>query len=349
MTEESAVRTPGIYLTATGTCVPSRTPIERALAQGYDLATGPEQLESVAVAGPVPAPEMALRAAQTAVKRAGQTPEELDLLLYASTWHQGPDGWLPHSYLQRHLVGGGVQAVEIRQGCNGVFMAFELAASYLAAVPEREAALIVAADNYGTPLLNRWNMGTGYVPGDAGSALVLSKRRGFAELVSVCSTTIAEGEELHRGGEPLFPPSITLGRSLDFTLRFQRYHAGPAKGASALARMPEEIVGIARRCLAEAGITADDVAKVAFINYSSHEVVEQRCMAPLGLEMSKSTWDFGRTVGHCGASDHVLSLDHLVTTGALAPGDHVLMLGVAPGVVLSAAVIKILEQPSWAG
>jgi 3-oxoacyl-[acyl-carrier-protein] synthase-3/clorobiocin biosynthesis protein CloN2 len=292
---------------------------------------------------------MALRAAQAAVKRAGQTPEELDLLLYASTWHQGPDGWLPHSYLQRHLVGGGVRAVEIRQGCNGLFMAFELAGAYLTAVPDRRAALIVAADNYGTPLLNRWSMGTGYVPGDAGSALVLSRQPGFAELRSVCSTTLAEGEELHRGGEPLFPPSITLGRALDFTERFRGYHAGPAKGASALARIPEEIVGIARQCVAEAGIAMDDVTKVAFINYSSREVIEQRCMAPLGLPMSRSTWDFGRTVGHCGASDHVLSLDHLVTTGALESGDHVLMLGIAPGVVLSGAVIKILRRPSWAG
>lgn len=342
------MRTPDTYIAGIGASIPATVTVRHAVEQGWYSAEDAELhgLHATAVAGPTPAPELALRAAEEAVKRSGVAPTEIDLLLYASTWHQGPDGWLPHSYLQRHLTGGRVHAVEIRQGCNGVFSAFELAASYLHADPQRESALLVAADNYGTPLMDRWSMGSGFIAGDAGSALVLSKRPGFAELRSVCSTTIPEGEEMHRGGEPMFPPGITLGRPLDFAARFQKYHARPSAGASALARIPAEIAELVERTLTEAEITIADVTKVAFINYS-REIVEQRCMAPLGLPMERSTWDYGRTIGHCGASDHVLSLANAVATGEMGPGDHMLMLGMAPGVVLSAAVVRVLNVPEW--
>lgn len=342
------MRTPDMYIGGLGAFLPGTVSVERAVEQGVYSAEDAEMHEfaGAAVAGAVPAPEMALRAAEDAVKRAGRSPEDLDLLLYSSTWHQGPDGWLPHSYLQRHLVGGDVPAVEVRQGCNGMFGALELAASYLRAEPERSGALLVAADNYGTPLINRWYVGQGLIVGDAASAVVLTKEPGFAQLLSVCSTTVPEGEELHRSGEPMFPPTATTGSVQDFGSRFRHYHASDPTGGSALARIPEKMKAIVHQALDEAGTGIEELARAAFITHS-REIVEQACMTPLGLPMSKSTWEYGRTIGHCGASDQILALDHLVTTGQLGPGDHMLLLGMAPGVVLSAAVVKILETPSW--
>ncbi|WP_460344746.1 ketoacyl-ACP synthase III family protein [Actinoallomurus acanthiterrae] len=307
------------------------------------------ELAGAAVAGDVPAPEMALRAARSALTRGGHDPADLDLLLYADTWHQGPDGWPPHAHLQRHLTGGDVFAVEVRQGCNGMFTALELAASYLRATSERRSALLVSADNYGTPLMNRWRMGPGFVGGDAGSALVLGKEPGFAQLLSVCSSTVAEAEQLHRGGEPLFPPGVTVGRSLDFGARnaeFRRQTIAEGGGTAALLDIQRQLMAIIDQVLSESGITVDAIARVAFMNYS-REIVEQRCMAALDLPMSKSTWEFGRTVGHCGASDQIIALNHLLETGELRAGDHVLLLGTGPGVIVSSAVVKILETPSW--
>src|SRR5258708_5992301 len=163
------MRTPDMFIAGLGTFLPETVSVERAVEQGLYPAEDVElhEFAGAAVAGPVPAPEMGLRAAQEAVKRAAQPPDELDLLLYVSTWHQGPDGWLPHSYLQRHLVGGGVPAAELRQGCNGMFSALELAASYLRAEPERQSALLVAGGKYGTPLVDRGRGRSGVLHGDA--------------------------------------------------------------------------------------------------------------------------------------------------------------------------------------
>ncbi|AQZ63725.1 3-oxoacyl-[acyl-carrier-protein] synthase, KASIII [[Actinomadura] parvosata subsp. kistnae] len=340
------------YISGVGTFVPRTiVSVEKAVAKGWYPAEDAElhNLAGAAVAGETPAPEMALHAARAALKRAGRAPGDLDLLLYASTWHQGPDGWPPHSYLQRHLVGGNVLATEIRQGCNGMFIALELAAGHLSSAPGKQAALLVAADNYGTPLMDRWRMGPGYVGGDAAAALVLTRDQGFARLLSVRTTTVAEAEELHRGSEPLFPPGVTVGRRMSFTARneqFRRDVMPSGDATAALFHIQRALVEVVEGLLDESGITAADLTRVAFMNYSE-EIVEQRCMALLDLPMSRSTWDYGRTIGHCGASDQVLSLDHLLATGQLRPGDHLLMLGTGPGVTVSGAVITITDTPQW--
>ncbi|MGB3443768.1 MAG: ketoacyl-ACP synthase III family protein [Actinophytocola sp.] len=342
------MRTPDMFIGAIGTFLPPLVSVEWAVERGLYPAEDVEahELGGTAIAGDLPAPEMALRAAQQAVTRWGGSPTEFDLLLYASTWHQGPDGWPPQSYLQRHLVGGDLLALEIRQGCNGLFSAMELASSHLAAVQERGSALLVAADNYGTPLIDRWRMGPGFIGGDAASAVVLTKKPGFARLRSVCSRTMTAAESLHRGAEPLFPPSITLGRPTDFSARIGQQFATRSPASLAMAEVGEQTTKLVDQALAEAGIGIGDITRVSFMNYS-REVVEQRVMASWGLPMSRSTWDYGRTLGHCGASDTILSFDHLVRTGELGPGDHILMLGTAPGVVLSCVVVEVLESPSW--
>lgn len=345
--------TPNLYISGLGTYVPETVSIEQAVEQGLypaeDVAA--HQLAGAAVAGDVPAPEMALRAAQEAVKRCGVRAGDLSLLLYATTWHQGPDGWLPHAYLQRHLTGGGVPAVEIRQGCNGMFTGLDLAAAYLRADASRQGVLLVAADNYGTPLMDRWRIGPGYVAGDAATAVVLTSEPGFAQVVSMRSVTVPEAEELHRGGEPLFPPGITAGRTMSFGTRnesFRRQAVTRSVGTTALMRIQQQLMVSIDRVLSDASLEVENLTRVAFMNYS-REVVEQRCMSALRLPMTRSTWEFGRTIGHCGASDQFLALDHMLTAGELRPGDHMLMLGTGPGVIVSAAIIRILDIPDWTG
>jgi 3-oxoacyl-[acyl-carrier-protein] synthase-3/clorobiocin biosynthesis protein CloN2 len=344
------VRTSEAFIQAIGVFLPEPLTIESAVEQGLYSAEDAELhgFTGVAVAGDTPAPEMALHAAQDAFKRAGRRPDDVDLLLYASSWHQGPDGWQPQYYLQRRLVGD-VLAVELRHGCNGMFSALELAAGHLRALSRPAAALLVAADNFGTPLVDRWRMGPGYLAGDAASAVLLATEPGFARLRAVHTTTIPEAEEVHRGGEPLFPPGATVGRVLDFrgrTAEYARRAIADGSGTVVWLTVHRRMLENVERTLTEAGVRIDDIARVAFMNYS-REIVEQRCMTALGLPMSKSTWEFGRSVGHLAASDQMVSLEHLLATGQLVPGDHVLLLGIGPGITISSAVVEILAPPPW--
>jgi 3-oxoacyl-[acyl-carrier-protein] synthase-3/clorobiocin biosynthesis protein CloN2 len=340
-----------MFISGIGVYLPDTVSIEKAVADGHYPADQVELhgLTGAAVAGDTPAPEMALQAATQALTRAAHAPTDLDLLLYADSWHQGPDGWQPQYYLQHHLTGGTPLAVELRHGCNGMFTALELAASYLAAQPDRHTALLVAADNFGTPLIDRWQGGPGYVMGDAGSALVLTTRPGFARLLAVGAAAIPEAEELHRAGEAIFPPGPTVCKPLDFTTRseeFRRAALHDGSGTAVLMDIQRQTLLAVNRTLAEADIDMSDLTRIAYMNYS-REIVEQRCTCALGLPLSASAWDWGRSVGHLGASDQVVALDHLLSTRQLGPGDHVLMLGVGPGVTVSCAVVQIIHPPTW--
>jgi 3-oxoacyl-[acyl-carrier-protein] synthase-3 len=345
------VRTAGTFISGVGVFLPETVSVGWAVEQGLypaeEARTG--ELAGVAVAGDLPAPEMALRAAKLALERGRADPGRIDLLLYADAWHQGPDGWLPHHYLQRYLVGGETLSVEVRQGCNGMFTALELAAGYLRAGSPHGRALLVAADNFGTPLVDRWQVGPGFIAGDGASAVVLGLEPGFAEVLSVRSVTIPEFEELHRAGEPLFPPGATTGRMMNLVARAaefkQKVRARPdimEVWLSLYRRMLETI----HPTLAEAGIEIGDVRRVAFPN-AGRMVVEQRWMASLGVPLSAAVWEFGRGIGHVSASDQVIALDHLLSAGEIAPGDHLLMVGIGPGITLSSAVVKVHHRPAW--
>lgn len=348
--EAPHVRTPDIFIKGVGVHLPEQVAVDWAVQRGLYSAEEAEisQLTGTLVAGNLSAPEMALKAAQEAVERSGQEPAELNLLLYADVWHQGPEGWQPFSYLQHHLTGGHVPAMELRQGCAGMFGGMELAASYLRADPARTSALLVAADNFGTPGIDRWHSGP-FIFGDAASAVVLSKDPGFARLLSVCTTTVLDEDELNRGGQPLFPPSITVGRQVAFRVRRPDVPRPPAVRARAAARnlrLHASFLGLVDQTLAEADISVADITRLAVVN-TIREVVQDRGMDMIGVDFSKSTWDYGRSVGHCGASDQIMSFDRLLATGELKPGDHLMMLATGPGIVLSCAVIQVVEPPAW--
>jgi 3-oxoacyl-[acyl-carrier-protein] synthase-3 len=345
------VETGDIFLSGVGAVVPPTVTTAEAVAAGWypQSEVDLHDLGGAAVAGAVPAPELALRAARAAVARSGRAPTELDLLLYTSTWHQGPEGWPPQAYLQRNLVGDGVLAVHLRQGCNGMFAAMELAASYLRSVPGRRAALLVAADNFGTPIADRWRMLPGAIAGDAGSALVLDKEQGFARLLSVCTVSISAAEEMHRIAEPLFPPGITEGRILNFGAHndtFRRNAVSDGAGTAVFVTMKQRLVELIERTTSEAGIKLADLARVTFMN-CGRDAAEQLCEVDLELPLEKSTWAYGRTIGHCGASDQTIGFERLMRRGELGPGDHLLMLAYGPGAVISAAVLQVVDKPLW--
>jgi 3-oxoacyl-[acyl-carrier-protein] synthase III len=81
---------------------------------------------------------------------------------------------------------------------------------------------------------------------------------------------------------------------------------------------------------------------------STREIVERRQFELLGVDMSKSVWDFGASVGHCGTADQLLSLHHLVCEGQLQPGDHFVMFGTGIGTGIACAVFEMVSIPRWA-
>lgn len=340
------MRTPDLWISGLGVYLPEQVSVQTAMRRGWctadDLAG--HTMTAAAVAGDLPAPEMALRAARRAFAESHERAEDTRVLLYSDTWHQGPDGWFPQYHLQHHLVGGDALALEVRQGCVAMLNALELAAPYMSLAADGGCALLTSADNYGTPGVDRWRTGD-FLLGDGGCAVVLSRDRGFARVLAAGSVAVPELEELSRCGEPDFPPAATEGRFFDFKGRTQEFTRLSAQRQGA--QLPwlvlhQKMLLLVRRVLAEAGVTAADIARASFTSLAP-DAFEHRWLDVLGLPAEHTTWAHGCGIGHIGAGDPFIGLRHLIDAGELAAGDHVFLGGVGSGVTAACAVVQIVS------
>lgn len=330
------MRTPGIFINATGAYLPDIVSVPDA---------DEDSMAGVAIAGQISAIEMGLEATRQALGRWGESTDLLALLLYTDIYHTGPDGWPPQSYLQHHAVGGHVLAAEVRQGCNGVFGALELAAGYLLAQPEPRSAVIVSASNLDTPHLDRYKAMPGFLMGDGATSVIVGRTPGFARLLSVTSLTVPELEQLWRGTLPLHPSGVATGSPLDLGARIEQFTAVGGGFTPSMGKMLgaayAEAVG---RALDEAGITIQEVTRVATTNEPRPKLEER--LKGIGVPPECATWSFSRNIGHS-ASDHLFAFDHLLCQGELTKGDHLLMIGIGPGISFAAAVIEMVDEPAW--
>ncbi|MGQ0838962.1 ketoacyl-ACP synthase III family protein [Actinokineospora sp.] len=348
------MRVRDVYLAGLGAYLPASVSTVDAVARGdYDAdACERDGWTGAAVAGEVSAPDMAVFAARRALDRAGHAPSEVDLVLHASFFHQGPDGWSPHNYVQRHTVGGHAPAFEVRQACNGMLSGLELACAYLTATGGT-AALVTGAENFGVALVDRWRYlagattNRGSILGDAGTAVVLSRRAGFARLRAIGTTTLPEYEEMYRGDTPVFPPPCTVGEPMRIGARVAEFaQRHPARFAALRDELGAARSDLAARTLAEAGVTPAAITRVTHV-FTGGIAYLRGLLTPLGIAPERGLLDYGRGVGHLGVNDHVAGLTHLVETGAVRAGDHVLMMGNGGGIALSCAVVEILDDVNW--
>jgi 3-oxoacyl-[acyl-carrier-protein] synthase III len=344
------MRVGDMYINSLGTWQPEVHSTEQAVREGrYDAADLAETgLTGVMVAGPDVAPaDMAVWAVQDAIARLGGVAPEVDLVLYASSsWPQGPAGWPVPSYVQRRTVGGTAPAWDVQVGCNGGFAALQIACCHLRAAAEHKAVLFAAGDNWSSPKVDRWRSTPGTLLADVASALVLSRTPGFARVLSINMAGVPDLEGMHRGVEPLHPGADELRPVLDLGARVVEFRDSGVAIAEAqilAAKVQAELVD---KTLSEAGVRIEDISRVAYVHCARY-MIQQWLLDPLNLPLSRSTWDFGRAIGHSGPSDHIIALDHLLATGQLVPGDRVLLVGLAPGMSLASAVVEIVDRPAW--
>ncbi|MEG8179218.1 3-oxoacyl-ACP synthase [Nocardia terpenica] len=333
-----------VHINGIGTVIPERVDTDYAVAQGWYNAAArrKDMLVSIAVAGTTPAPELAITAARAALKQS-EAADTVGLLLHSYNHPQGPDGWSVQHYINLHTVDRPITAAVVNNGCLGVLSAMTLAATWLRSRPSAESVLLTSADNVGTPAVDRWRTSDLYVLADAGGSLVLSRRPGIATVLSIASVSDPSLELIHRGGEPLFPPSITVGGTLNFEERLEYLREKWRTGEmTPIGDFGAVVEGACRAALADAGITMDEVTRVAHVGFS-YQPLHDVYLDPLGIDDDRAIWEFTRNVGHAGPVDPILGLDYLIGSGAVHNGDIVAIVSGAPGMEAACAIVRITD------
>lgn len=331
-----------MYIESCASHVPALRSVEDAIAAGECERRHVTSMDvrSVAVSPDLSGPELAARAARTALGRARSPVDDIALVLHASAWYQGIDMWSPASYVQREAVGGNAPAMEVRQVCNGGLAALDLARCYLDG-HSGGRALVTTGDRFGPPGFDRWRSDPGSVYGDAGTALLLSTDAGFARLRSLVSVGEPALEEWHRAGHPFGTVPMEHEPVVDMGSRQKRYlaAAGRTAAVTGIRTGTRRVVDLA---LETAGVTGGEITWTALPHLGAPRL-RTAYYGPLGLSEDRTAWSFGRTVGHLGAGDAFAALEHLMLTDTARPGDLCLLVGVGVGFNWSAAVVEILE------
>ncbi|WP_308429687.1 ketoacyl-ACP synthase III family protein [Streptomyces flaveus] len=333
-------------MAGTGVWLPEPVTAQSAVEDGhYD----PEQcaaddLVSVRVASEDSAPpDMAVQAATTALKRSGLDAGDVELLVHTCIWFQGVEMWPAASYVAGHAVSHDVPSFGLRQECNAGLAALELAARHLASGPPTAAAVVTSADRFGAPMIHRWSSEPGFVYADGGTALLLSRRGGFARLLSTATEADNSLEAVVRGTG--FQPGPTA-EPLDLAGRLGHYAKDPRRLRSATERLAGVVKRAVARALADADTDMESVARVV-VPASGRSRMDWQVETLFGIPLAKSSWDFARQAGHLGAGDQAAGLDHLVTSGAVHAGDKVLLVGGGSGFTCTCAVVEITEEPHY--
>ncbi|MCP2342415.1 ketoacyl-ACP synthase III family protein [Actinomadura rupiterrae] len=345
------MRCDGLFLSGLAHHLPAPVDAAGAVAEGrYDPSDhAADQYASVTVATGEAPPEMAAAAARLALRRAGTPPGDVALLLHASAWFQGVDYWPAAAFVHREVLGEAgryAPAMDVQQMCAGALGALELAASYLAAEPARRAALVTTADRFGGPGFDRWRADlSGLVYGDGGAAAVLG-REGFARLLSVGTVVDTELEGMYRGDEPF---ATAPGRPVDVRARRAAFAAGAGQQLGGIGdRTTSGLTEAIDRTLKDAGLALDDIHRFVFPNVGLR-VLRTRYCEPLGIDLARTTWDWGRRTGHVGAADQLTGLAHLAESGRAGSGDRVLLVGIGAGFAWTCAAVEITARPDGRG
>jgi 3-oxoacyl-[acyl-carrier-protein] synthase-3 len=152
---------------------------------------------------------------------------------------------------------------------------------------------------------------------------------------------------MHRGDDPFGVAPFSVRRPVDMGVTAQAFTARLGL-ANTIRLLNEGHRAAVHRTLDEAGWELSTVDRFVLPNLGRRRL-DINYLRLFGIPLERTTWSWGRRIGHMGAADQFAGLEHLLVSGELAAGQRCLVLGCGAGFTWSGAAVEILETPQWNG
>ncbi|HEV7802517.1 MAG TPA: beta-ketoacyl-ACP synthase III [Burkholderiales bacterium] len=265
--------------------------------------------------------DLALKASHKAIEAAGITPQDIDLIIVATTT---PDMVFPSAacLLQAKLGITDCPAFDMQAVCSGFVYALSTA-DHLVKSGQYRNALVVGAEVYSRIL--DWNdRGTCVLFGDGAGAVVLTKSEQPGILAS----------RLHADGGHagiLSVPGSVSGGAVSGRPLLQME-------GNVVFKLAVKVLGeVAEETLAAAGLSKSEIDWL--IPHQANIRIIQATAKKLGLSMDRVIATVDRHANTSAASVP-LALDEAVRDGRVRPGQHVLLEGVGGGFTWGAVLLR---------
>jgi 3-oxoacyl-[acyl-carrier-protein] synthase-3 len=327
---------------ATGSALPERIVTNEELSERVGLSpsaiaarTG---IQSRRWAAPAQATsDLALRAAEKALKQAGSDGRDLDAVIVSTT---SPDYFFPSTacLVQRELKAERAVAFDVAASCTGFLTALSVGDQMIRAGAARR--LLIIGAEIKSRALNPADRSTAILFGDGAGAALLAA--GDATPDGPGLRTIRLGADgggsglihLPAGGSRRPTSSDTLASNL---------HTMRMNGPAVYRRAVTTLVRTVRALLADAGLSVGDVTHALFHQANGRLLDQVALRLKLAPDQCFSTI---AETGNTSSASLPIALDQAARQGRLRAGDLLLLAAFGGGLTWGAALLRWGAQPS---
>ena len=326
-------------IVGTGSYLPARIVTNKELSESVDTTdewifkkTGIRQ-RHIADASEASS-DLALLASLEALRSAGLHPEELDLIILATS---SPDMIQPSTaaILQGRLGAWGAGAFDLNAVCTGFIYALSSAFGMMRGCDRYRRVLVVGAETYSRIL--DWKDRTSCVFfGDGAGAVVLAETDGPGYLSQFLA---ADG----RGWDVIKLPAGGSRMPASQTTLDEGHHAFRMQGRKVWEFATRVLPDSVRQAAAAADVQVKDIDWV--ISHQANINIIREGMKALGLPMERTYTTIEHTANTSGASIPI-ALDEAARSGRLRPGQLICLVGFGGGLTWGSVMLRWNGQGS---
>ena len=324
-----------------GRYVPPREVTNQDLEQWMDTSaewirqrTGIEKRHWIPEAGGVGPADLGLEASKIAVKRAGWTPEDIDLIIFATL---SPDIFFPGSgcLLQHKLGLQTTPALDIRQQCTGFIYGLSIADAFIRSGYYKRI-LFVGSEVHSTGLdISTRGRDVAVLFGDGAGAVCL-------EGVDTDETVGVIAVNLYSQGEfanilMVEVPSHKLNPRINAEMIKQGLHYPYMDGQMVFKAAVRRLPQVAKETMEKAGLTVDDID--LFIPHQANLRINQAFAKFMKLPEEKVFHNI-QQYGNTTAASIPIALDEAIEKNLIGNGNTVMFLALGAGLTWGAVIYR---------
>ncbi|XXM73943.1 3-oxoacyl-ACP synthase [Lysinibacillus sphaericus] len=277
---------------------------------------------------------MGIKAAKSALEKAGLDPKEIDVVIYVGEEHKEYPLWTAAIKLQEEIGAYRAWAFDASLRCGTTIMAMKLAKSLMESDPDIKTVLL-AGGYRNSDFINYKNDSTRFMFNLAagGGAMILQK--GLKKNLLLETSIVTDGSFSE---DVIVPVGGTVEPLTAATLE-DRYFLDVPDPDGMKKRLEQKsmdnFLKVIRESLYKSGYEEGDISYAAILHMkkSAHHYV----LKELGLSEEQSI--YLEDYGHIGQFDQILSLELAIQRGMLKEGDVVMFVSAGIGYAWGAATI----------
>jgi len=276
-----------------------------------------------------PTSELALKASLEALKVAGISPKQIDIIIVATIT---PDMFFPSTacFLQAKLNILSVPAFDLSASCSGFIYGISVAKAFIES-GFYKTILLVGADEL-TKITDWTDRSTCVLFGDGAGAMILSASESNEDILSVFLGADGSYSDL------LFLPAGGTRSPATIDTVNEKLHTIKMRGQEVFRVAVPKMVLAAEKALEFSGKRVEDVK--LFIPHQANMRIIEAVAKRIGISMDRVFVNIHKT-GNISSATTITALDEAIKTGKLKGGDIVELVAFGGGFTWGATVLRV--------